>query len=49
LGRHEETGVPSDLAKLGVSHLCLDDRIDETESEGVLFHLHRVEVIEGEL
>jgi len=46
---HEETRVPADLAELGVAHLGLDDRVDEREREGVLFHLHGVEVVEGEL
>jgi hypothetical protein len=47
--RHEETRVPSDLAKFRITHLSLDDGVDETESEGVLLHFHGVQVIESEL
>lgn len=42
LGRHEETRISSDLAQFRISHLGLDDRVDEAESEGVLLHFHRV-------
>ena len=37
---HEESRVAADLAEVGVSHLSLDDRVDEVEGEGVLFHAH---------
>jgi hypothetical protein len=42
LGRHEETRISSDLAQFWISHLGLDDRVDEAESKGVLLHFHRV-------
>lgn len=37
------------MAQLTVAHLRLNDRVDETQSEWVLLHLHRVQVVEGEL
>lgn len=46
---HEEAWVSSDLAELRVAHLRLDDRVDEIKSEGVVFHLHGVQVVEGKL
>ena len=49
LRRHEESRVSSDLAKFGISHLGLDDRVNETESERVLLHFHRVQVVKTEL
>jgi hypothetical protein len=42
LWRHEESWVSTDLAKFGVSHLSLDNWVNETESKGVLLHFHRV-------
>lgn len=49
LRRHEEAGVASNLAQLGVAHLGLDDRVDERERKRVLLHLHSVQVVQGEL
>lgn len=46
---HEEARVSSDLAKFRVTHLSLDDGVNEAEREGVLLHLHSVQVVESEL
>jgi len=48
LGAHEEARVAADLAQVGVPHLRLDDRVDEVKGEGVLLHLHRIEIIKLE-
>ena len=49
LGGHEETWVAADLAKFGIAHLGLNDRIYERQRKGMLFHLHGVQVVQGEL
>lgn len=49
LGRHEESWVAADLAKFGIAHLRLNDGIYEGQREGMLFHLHGVQVVQGEL
>ena len=46
---HEEAGVSADLAEIGVAHLGLDDGVYEVEGEGVVFHLHLVQLVESEL
>ena len=45
---HEKARIAPNLAKVGVTHLRLNDGVDEVESEGVLLHSHGVQVIEGE-
>ncbi len=41
-GAHEETGIAANLAKVGVSHLGLDDGVYEIQRKRVIFHTHRV-------
>lgn len=35
------------MTEIGVSHLGFDDGVDEVQGEGMLFHAHRIEVVEG--
>jgi len=48
LGWHEESGVSTDLAELGVSKTVLDDAVDETKSNWMVLHFRVVKIIEQE-
>ena len=45
LTAHEEAWVSANLAKIRVTHLRLDDRVDKVQSERMFFHAHGVEII----
>ena len=46
---HEEAGVSSNLAKMGIAHLRFDDGVYEIEGKGMVFHLHLVKFVESKL
>ena len=43
---HEEPGVSTDLSELRVSETILDDAIDETQGDWMVFHFGVVQVVQ---
>lgn len=48
LGWHEESGVSTDLAELGVSQGVLDDGVDEGKGNWVVLHFGVVKIVKQE-
>lgn len=42
---HEESWVSSNLTKIRVSHLLLNDRIYEIQGKWMVFHLHLIQLV----
>ena len=46
-GAHKKARIASNLAQVRITHLGLNDRVDKVKGKGVLFHTHRIKIIES--